>query len=326
MCFVAHVAATITYVLPIRLSRAAGPEFFGYLRWLAARTELVVVDGSDLAVFAEHSRCMPPGATHCAPDTDLAACANGKVAGVVTGFRRASHDAIVVADDDVRYDEEGLTRVASALDGADLVRPQNYFSPLTWHACYDTARSLLNRMSGGDWPGTLAVRRSALPQRGYDGDVLFENLELVRTVVAAGGTAICPLDLFVRRLPSSTRHFWSQRIRQAYDEMARPLRLVVWLAILPTLVIAASRGRRDLLLAMAAGSMAIAEIGRWRGNGRRVFPAMASLLVPIWLLERGVCAWLALTAYVVWGGVPYHGRLVRRAATPLRHLRGTPLV
>lgn len=315
------MAQRLTYILPIRLSRSAVPEFFEYLGWLASRTELVVVDGSDCAVFAEHSRGMPPGLTHCAPDYDLRACANGKVAGVLTGFRRASHDAIVIADDDVRYDDDGLRRVASALDAADLVRPQNYFAPLTWHACYDTARSLLNRMSGGDWPGTLAVRRSALPHRGYDADVLFENLELVRTVIAGGGIAICPLDLFVRREPPSTPHFWSQRVRQAYDETARPLRLVVWLAILPIFFVLGWRGRWNLMLAIAAGAMVIAEIGRWRGNGRRVFPVVASLLAPIWLLERGVCAWLALTAYVFWGGLPYHGRFVERAATPLRELR-----
>src|SRR5918911_162822 len=86
----------------------------------------------------------------------------------------APDERVVIADDDVRYDEESLARVVDALDRADVVRPQNYFDPLPWHACLDTARTLLNRISGGDWPGTLAVRRSRLMStNGYDGNVLF---------------------------------------------------------------------------------------------------------------------------------------------------------
>jgi hypothetical protein len=34
-----------------------------------------------------------------------------------------------------------------------------------------------------------------------------------------------------------------------------------------------------------------------------------------------VCAWLAVGARVVLGGVPYRGRILRHAATPLRVLR-----
>ena len=119
----------------------------------------------------------------------------GKVNGVVTGVRECSHERVVIADDDVRYDAAALRRVVALLDEADLVRPQNYFDPLPWHARWDTARSLLNRVFTGDpafpvgdFPGTLAVRRSAFLASGaYDGDALFENLELMRTIRAAGG-------------------------------------------------------------------------------------------------------------------------------------------
>jgi hypothetical protein len=99
------------------------------------------------------------------------------------------------------------------LGEADLVRPQNYFAELPWHARWDTARSLLNRVfSGdlefpiGDFPGTLAVRRRALlATGGYDGDALFENLELMRTVRAAGGRVVTPLDLYVAPRPPRSR-------------------------------------------------------------------------------------------------------------------------
>ena len=65
---------------------------------------------------------------------------------------------------------------------------------------------LLNRVTGGDWPGTLGVRRSVLVATGgYDGRALFENLELVRTIVAAGGREALLDDVFVPRRPRRSR-------------------------------------------------------------------------------------------------------------------------
>jgi hypothetical protein len=86
----------------------------------------------------------------------------------------------------------------------------------------------------GDFPGTLAVRRDTFLRSGaYDGDALFENLELMRTIRAAGGTIVSPLDLYVARRPPDTAHFLSQRVRQAYDDFAIPARFVTFLALPP---------------------------------------------------------------------------------------------
>jgi hypothetical protein len=260
-------------------------------------------------------------ATHIPVDEDVRGLINGKVAGVITGIRRAVNEAVVIADDDVRYDAAALFAMEAALDRADVVRPQNYFDPRPWHALVDTGRTLLNRVSGGDWPGTLGVRRSMLLETGgYDGDVLFENLELVRTVKAAGGTEARPLGLYVRRLPPTTNHFWSQRVRQAYDEFARPWRLALWLAIAPAVLALAAASEWRLLLAALVAVTGAAEVGRWRAGGRRVFPATASLVAPVWIAERAICAWVALGAHLALGGIPYRGRIIARAATPMRHL------
>jgi hypothetical protein len=304
------------------MSTPLDDDAIGYARWLTHRLELLVVDGSEAEIFADHRRRLGGDAVHIPPDADLNGCANGKVAGVVTGIRHASCERIVIADEDVRYGEQELAEVVRALDAADIVRPQNYFSPLPWHATLDTARTLLNRISGGDWPGTLAVRRSRLiATNGYDGDVMFENLELVRTVRAAGGVEAVLPGVYVRRLPPNTIHFWSQRIRQAYDELARPFRLVLWLGILPAIAIAIAAGKSKTLLLAAAIAIGAAEAGRRRAGGRRVFPARAALCAPAWILERGICAWLAVGSHLLLGGIPYRGRIVRRAATPLRDLR-----
>ena len=312
----------ISYILPLRSSTSqVASDLTDYLRAIAAQAEVIVVDGSAPEVFAAHALAWQSIVRHVAPDPALAT-PMGKVGGVLTGLRLASHERVIIADDDVRYDASTLRRVAAALEGADVVRPQNYFLPMPWHAAWDTGRALLNRTSGGDWPGTLAVRRSVLARTGgYDGRAMFENLELVRTVLAAGGRETVLLDAYVARRPSTVRHFWSQRVRQAYDELARPKRLALQLAVLPmTVAVAMTAG----WLGVAAEAMlvaGIAEVGRRRAGGARIFPVRASLLAPVWLAERALCSWLAIGARLFLGGVPYRGTVLRHAATPMRVLR-----
>jgi hypothetical protein len=156
---------------------------------------------------------------------------------------------------------------------------------------------------------------------GYDGDLLFENLELMRTAAAAGGRVVSPLDLFVRRLPPSPRHFLSQRVRQAYDDFALPARLCAFLAIAPALLLSPPRARGIALGAGMLASTALAEAGRQRGKGREVFPPDCSLFAIAWVAERALTSWAALGARIFLGGVPYAGTVIRRAATPLPELR-----
>jgi hypothetical protein len=319
-----HAAQPITYILPIKsyLPQSEG-ELTAYLRWLSTQAEVIVVDGSAPLVHAQHRAAWGGFVRHVRPAPDLAT-PMGKVGGVLTGVRLASHERLVIADDDVRYDAPALQRLSRALDDAHVVRPQNYFVPLPlpWHARWDTGRMLLNRLWGGDWPGTLGVRRSILRATdGYDGRAMFENLELVRTVLAAGGTESVPLGLFVARRPSTTRHFWSQRVRQAYDELARPGRLAAQLAVLPLAALGVARFGWPVLAVSAVVVAGAAELGRRRAGGAAVFPMSGSLLAPAWVAERAVCSWLAVGARVALGGVPYRGTILRHAATPMRVLR-----
>jgi hypothetical protein len=311
-----------SYVLPIRWSDDEGlDELTAYLRRLPDWVDLVVVDGSPDRLFERHHALWSPLGRHLRPDPVLET-PMGKVGGVLTGVREASCEAVVIADDDVRYDEHPLIRTVLMLGLADCVRPQNYFDPMPWHALWDTGRTLLNRSLGADFPGTLAVRRSSLlAVGGYDGDVIFENLELIRTLRAAGGTVLSPLDLYVARRPPSAQHFVSQRVRQAYDDFAIPARMAASLAVVPGLVVALLGRRWRAPAAAAVGLIALAEAGRRRAGGRRFFPAAASLFAPLWVLERGICSWLAVRERALRGGVSYGGRVVPRAASSMRRLR-----
>lgn len=311
----------MTYVLPLRRPRPADDdELRAYLQWLSTRLPTVVVDGSDPDVFSAHHVWFGSSVTHVPVDPDLTA-GNGKVNGVLTGLRVAATDKVLIADDDVRYDDAGLLRMSELLDQSEVVRPQNYFSPLPWHARWDSARSLINRAFGADYPGTLGVRRRwLLDTGGYDGDCLFENLELIRTMRAAGGWVANATGFYVRRLPPTARHFWSQRTRQAYDSFAQPARLAAELALTPAIALAAAR-RPRALLPLAGVAVAVAEAGRRRAGGAAVFPATASWFAPLWVAERAVCSWLALWHRAHRGGMPYGGTVLRTAANPERELR-----
>jgi hypothetical protein len=282
--------------------------------------EIIVVDGSDASPFDRLRDALPANIQHVRPDSSLRGL-NGKVRGVLTGLKRANHERVVIADDDVRYDEEALRAVIAALDDAEVVRPQNYFEPAPWHAIFDGARTLINRTLDGDWPGTLAVRKSALPH-GYNPDVLFENLELVRTVRANGGRECVARGLFVRRLPPTSKHYSSQRVRQAYDEFARPARLAAALAIVPLLLASLFLKMPAVAGAMAIAVLALGLAGWLRDGAWRHFSLWSVAAAPLWMLERGICAWIAVYLRVVHGGVRYAGNVVRNAATPPANLAG----
>jgi hypothetical protein len=303
------------YLLPLRWpdGQQGLGELTGYLRQIARHCDVVVVDGSPERAFARHDHAWNGIAWHIRPDQALA-CQNGKVSGVITGIRAITAERVIIADDDVRYDEEALSRILALLDRCDLIIPQNYFDPLPWHAAWDSGRSLINRALGTDYPGTVAVRRQAFLSAGcYDGDVLFENLELMRTLQAAGARISPAPDLFVRRLPPGTRQFLGQRIRQAYDSLAQPPRLAAELALLPAALLAARSRRPWVLPAAVTATVAVAETGRRRHDGTAVFPFVTALLAPAWLAERSACSWLAVILRLR-GGIRYGGRRITRAA------------
>ena len=312
----------ISYVVPIRCDVDCGGHrdlrrSLGQLH--DTGIEVIVVDGSSGTAEETHQeefRALRRLAVENGPGL------NGKVRAVHTGALAANHERVVIADDDIRFDRRLLERLASRLDEADLVVPQNYFiEPRCWHTYWDTARTLLNRAFGHDYPGTLAFKRSTfVTMGGYDETALFENLELMRTVRAAGGRVLWAPDIFVPRIGPTTSAFLRQRVRQAYDDLSQPLRLVVELSWLPLLAWAVLRHRR--VAAWGVGStVVLAELGRRRDGGREIFPARASLAAPLWAAERACCVWMAVWLRVVKGGVRYRGSRLRKAASPTWKLR-----
>jgi hypothetical protein len=307
----------ITYVLPLKSREPIEPETARYMSWLGRRLDqVIVVDGSDPGIYETTKECLRgTGVQHVRPLEGFA-FTNGKVGGVHTGLALARNEHVIVADDDIRYETESLTQVDRRLAQADLVWPQCYFEPRPWHARWDTARSLMNRAVHHDYPGTVGVRSTAFVEvGGYEGDVLFENLQLLRAFRRAGRTVDIASDLYVRRKPPGVSVFLSQRVRQAYDSLASPARFAAELAILPLTVGGCLTKRWGPLIAGATSAVVAAEVGRRRFGGRSVYRATDPLWTPMWLIERGLCSWIALGNRVLRGGIRYSDAKIRDAAT-----------
>ena len=311
-----------TYLLPIRRISTCREEIgnlFDYFRTLRdLGCELIVIDGSPPEIFEEHHRAWGAVCRHVRVDPKYSYL-NGKVNGVHTGVDLARCEYIVLADDDIRYTAASIARTCDLLERHDMVRPQNYLSPLPWWGRMEAARMLINRgvLRTGDYPGTCAFRRSTCLRIGhYDGDVLFDNEEIVRHFVSNGADVCFALDLFVLKRPPLFRKWLEQRPRQAYEDFAMRAKTTFFISLLPaTIALAIIFGARVALAFftfVSACTVLLACRGLWRDEAYRVFPGYVVLYAPLWLLDRALSVYWSLYWRMAYGGYPFGDRILAK--------------
>jgi hypothetical protein len=311
-----------TYLLPIRrgkFSRAEASELAVYFGTLNdAGCDVLVIDGSPASVFREHAEAWRSVCRHEQVDRSFGYL-NDKVNGIHTGVRLAVTGKVVLADDDIRYHAAEIERVCDLLDTFDVVRPQNYLSPLPWWARMETARMLINRatLRTGDYPGTCAFRRGAMLRVGpYDGDVLFDNEEIIRHFAHAGANISYATNLFVPKRPPTFGKWIEQRPRQAYEDFGLRAKTAVFLNVpLFAIWIGGVFGWKSFfvylsLLALAA--IALATAGRFRGTASAYFPSSVCVFAPLWILERSISTYWALYWYFARGGYPFGDKILSK--------------
>lgn len=327
------MAPLCTYLLPLRRvvygSREAA-ELTDYFKGLVALgCDVLVVDGSPDEVFAQHHQAWVRVCRHV-PVNRRFGYVNDKTNGIHTGIEQARHEKIVLADDDIRYSAEALTCLLEKLDENDVVRPQNYLEPLPWWGAMEAARMLINRatLRTGDYSGTCAFKREAMLAAGhYDGDVLFDNEEIIRHFEAQGVPVNYAIDLFVLKRPPTFRKWLEQRPRQAYEDFGLHAKTAFffslpWLALVATLLLGI-KGLAGFFLAVILLSTLLAGYGRHRGVAAHYFPAGTILAAPAWIVERSFSSYWAGYWYLRYGGYPFGGNLLKRGIGRDWH-RGVP--
>jgi hypothetical protein len=308
--------------LPIRRVRADAAEaemFARYFRKLArAGCEVIVVDGSPPEVFDSHALAWGTACRHATVDPRYRYL-NGKVNGVHTGVDLASCERIVLADDDIRYTSDDIARACSLLERHEMVRPQNYLTPLPWWARTESARMLINRgaLRAGDYPGTCAFRRSTCLRVGhYDGDVLFDNEEIVRHFALSGADVLCATDFFVLKRPPTFDKWLEQRPRQAYEDFVMRAKTLLFASLVPAALALALFAGGPALLAFAGfvslASVLVALRGLLRDRAYGFFPAWTVLYAPLWVLERALSVYWAFYWRVRYGGYPFGAALLSK--------------
>ena len=311
-----------TYLLPIRRARfvaTEAAELAEYFRSLNhAGCEVLVVDGSPGPVFQENHEVWSPVCQHERVDHSFGYL-NDKVNGIHTGVNLASCEKIVLADDDIRYAPAEIDRVCRALDDFEVVRPQNFLSPLPWWARMEAARMLINRatLRTADYPGTCAFLRTTMLRAGhYDGDVLFDNEEIIRHFASEGARVNYATDLFVQKRPPTFRKWIEQRPRQAYEDFGLRAKTTLFFSLLPlafvNALLAGVKGLAFYAVMVVMTAVILAAIGRRRGNAARYFPLSICFFAPLWIFERSLSTYWALYWHVTRGGYPFGDKILSK--------------
>jgi hypothetical protein len=314
-------AARCTYLLTIRrvaFDQSEAEEFKSYFVMLASvGCEVLVVDGSPGVVFDAHGEIWRSVCRHAPVDPQYKYL-NGKVNGIHTGISLAAHERVILADDDIRYTPADVRRMIELLGSHEMVRPQNYPRPLPFWARTEAARMLINRawLKEGDYTGTLGVRRSAMLRFGhYDGDVLFDNEEIVRHFRLHHARIAYARNFFILKRPPTLRKWMEQRPRQAYEDFVMRAKTLFFALLPPSLIIlwllAGWRWAAALAALVAFGSILLASRGL--GDGAlRYFPGWVCLYAPLWVAERAASTYWAFYWLLRYGGYPFGDKLLSK--------------
>jgi hypothetical protein len=150
----------------------------------------------------------------------------------------------------------------------------------------------------------------------YDGDVLFDNEEIVRHFALNGGDINYALDFFIVKRPPTFTKWLEQRPRQAYEDFVMRAKTAAFLAVIPsTLLLSLLTGARSVIFFLAmlsVLSVLLSSRGLVRNAAYRFFSVRSPLYAPLWILERSLSVYWALYWRARYGGYPFGQKLLSK--------------
>ena len=162
-----------------------------------------------------------------------------------------------------------------------------------------------------DYSGTCAFRRSTILNAGeYDGDVLFDNEEIIRHFARRGSRICYANNFFIHKRPPKFRKWLEQRPRQAYEDFGLRFKTILFASLLPIALALALIDIRYMSIFLL--SILLAAIGWARGNARKYFPFNICFFAPFWIFERALSTYWAFSWFLTRGGYPFGDRLLSK--------------
>ena len=150
----------------------------------------------------------------------------------------------------------------------------------------------------------------------YDGDVLFDNEEIIRHFARKGATINYATNLFVQKRPPRFRKWIEQRPRQAYEDFGLRGKTALFFSILPIAVLVGFlAGMKGIVLgavALCLMASVLAVAGRRRGTAAKYFPWSICFFTPLWIFERSLSTYWALYWHLARGGYPFGDKVLSK--------------
>jgi hypothetical protein len=149
----------------------------------------------------------------------------------------------------------------------------------------------------------------------YDGDVLFDNEEIVKHFQLKGAHICYARDFFLLKLPPPFGKWIEQRPRQAYEDFVMRAKTSFFAAVPIVLAITLLKSGWQMTLICAAlisfGAIVSAIFGLNNGAVKFFSPKIV-FYAPLWVAERCVSTYWAFYWYLTYGGYPFGDKVVSK--------------
>lgn len=316
----------LSVIIPIKLAFGIDVlDFVNYIKKLSKqmssyRYEIIISDESGYEVFdyinKELESCSK--IKHIVPKDEYRTGENDKLNGIYAALEYCTYDKILLVDDHYRVSKDTIEKIVPLYKTYDCFKMMPKFNAFPFSALIDLCGMFVVNMVDyrKQYCGHLCFKKKHIIKYGFPSrDSLFDELAIEEHLRKNKCSIGYIKDITLEAVQNITvKRFWEQRVRYAYENMAIPIRFVMFLMILPLLfVLQIINPLFSALFALSISTIVllIAFIGQII-YGQNNVPRFSFLLSPIWFWFYPFTSWIALAKYML-GGVMFGGRKIKKA-------------